>query len=155
MTSDDRYEYIQALDPDIISTPGVAPHVRRNFAILLLLKYLLPNIQGLPPYVQKAIDILTPQRIVLSGRRGVDPMSAQERIKELFALRDSWQVDALVQRGIGVRNMQQLTRRALNQAKPEQRHWVEYDPENGTFNLLGVGPHMPEGYTGALPATGV
>ena len=102
----------------------------------------------LPEHVQDAINFIVEQKRV-AGPRGPSAVSV---FAELFDGVGSTvsMIDLFIKTKKGVAETKRVIRDALKKAAPEDRMWIQYDDENESWVLLGVGADVPEGWSGPV-----
>ena len=52
---------------------------------------------------------------------------------------------------VGRKDCAGFLRKALKNAEPKNRVWINFTPSDGVYKMLGTGVKAPEGYTGYVP----
>lgn len=52
---------------------------------------------------------------------------------------------------VGRKDCAGFLRKALKNAEPKNRIWINFTPSDGVYKMLGTGVKAPEGYTGYVP----
>ena len=129
-------------------TKGQLRRVARKDALLKLLAYIKEATDD--KEILEYVTILTPgQRFGRTRQTGI-----YDIIINIFSEQPEWAEDQIWSTyKLGRAEMRKIRTNLIKKRKPDERLWISFDAEKGTYTLEGTGPDAPDGWTGYKPVT--
>ncbi len=129
----------------VITAERLAKRTAYKANIMLVLGFVINNTEDVD--ILKAVKALTP------GNRGASVRTtAKDVIAALFVENGTINEEQLFQDyRLGRAELRKIRVNLIKKTEPADRLWIDFNPENGDYTLMGQGPDAPEGWTGYTP----
>ena len=101
----------------------------------------------------KVPEILNLSNSLKPGHRTVK-VSAKSAVIALFNEKSKQnENDLFISLKLGRTEMKRYMTSLIKDAEPEDRMWISFDPDSGSYKLEAIGSEAPKGWTGFIPVT--
>jgi hypothetical protein len=122
-----------------------AKRAAKKEALTALIKFVKENTTD---------EMLIQAAAALTPGRTVQRSNTQSAISNILLENGSInEGDIFNQFKLGRGEMKKVIRNLIKKRNPEDRIWVEFDPDTGVYSVVGQGSEAPEGWTGYQPVT--
>ncbi len=130
----------------VITAERLAKRTAYKACVKLVLAFVTANTEDAE--LLNAVKLLTPGNRVGSVRT-----TARDVIAALFVENGTINEEQLFQDyRLGRAEMRKIRINLIKKAENKgDRLWIDFNPENGEYTLMGQGPEAPEGWTGYTP----
>lgn len=124
----------------------------RNAATKALLQLIVTDKDGVVTDEMKDLAKLAMPKVSTGGTGGKKKASKAATVVALFDETDTiTRFEVFEKTGFGDSEMRKAIKDSLKNAKPEDRVWIGFDPQEGTYSVEGRGEEAPSDWTGYIP----